>query len=139
MHVSSKCQYSSCPAHGRGGDRPSRRHFYPGSTMTDGQWALLAPLLPAAGSTGGRGDGPEKWDRRLVLDAIFYLVRGGIAWRALPADFPPHQTVYALFRRWTRARVVPDLRSVVERSFAWLTNSAASYATTRPSQPPTKP
>jgi transposase len=46
----------------------------------------------------------EKWDRRLVLDAIFYLVRGGIAWRALPADFPPHQTVYALFRRWTRAR-----------------------------------
>jgi transposase len=54
--------------------------------------------------TGGRGGRPEKWDRRLVLDAIFYLVRGGIAWRALPADFPPHQTVYALFRRWTRAR-----------------------------------
>ncbi|MFF3462405.1 transposase [Streptomyces sp. NPDC001984] len=41
---------------------------------------------------------------RLVLDAIFYLVRGGIALRALPADFPPHQTVYALFRRWTHAR-----------------------------------
>src|SRR5438046_481685 len=30
-----------------------------------------------------------------------------IAWRALPADFPPHQTVYALFRRWTRARARP--------------------------------
>nr|QIZ00714.1 transposase [Streptomyces sp. S1D4-11] len=59
MHVSPKCQYSSCPAHGRG------------------------------------------WDRRLVLDAIFYLVRGGIAWRALPSDFPPYQTVYALFRRCT--------------------------------------
>ncbi|GAA2378872.1 transposase [Nonomuraea africana] len=42
--------------------------------MTDGQWALLAPLLPAAGSTGGRGGRPEKWDRRLVLDAIFYLI-----------------------------------------------------------------
>jgi transposase len=52
----------------------------------------------------GAAGRPEKWDRRLVLDAIFYLVRGGIAWRALPADFPPHQTVYALFRRWTRAR-----------------------------------
>ncbi|HEU4542066.1 MAG TPA: transposase [Jiangellaceae bacterium] len=79
--------------------------------MTDGQWALLAPLLPAAGSTGGRGGRPEKWDRRLVLDAIFYLARGGIAWRALPVDFPPHQIVYALFRRWTRAGVVPDLRT----------------------------
>jgi transposase len=55
------------------------------------------------GSTGGRAGRPEKWDRRLVLDAIF-LLRGGIAWRALPADVPPHQTVYALFRRWTRAR-----------------------------------
>ncbi|MFJ9033716.1 hypothetical protein ACIRQP_35515 [Streptomyces sp. NPDC102274] len=32
--------------------------------MTDGQWALLAPLLPAAGSTGGRGGRPEKWHRR---------------------------------------------------------------------------
>jgi transposase len=72
--------------------------------MADGQWALLAPLLPAAGSTGGRGGRPEKRDRRLVLDAIFYLVRSGIAWRALSADFPPHQTVYALFCRWTRAR-----------------------------------
>jgi hypothetical protein len=69
VHGSSKCQYLSCPAHGRGGDRPSRRHFYPGSTMTDGQWALLAPLLPAAGSTDGRGGRPEKWDRRLVRDA----------------------------------------------------------------------
>jgi len=71
--------------------------------MTDAQWALLEPLLPPPGSGGPRGGRPEKWDRRLVLDAIFYLVRGGIAWRALPADFPPHQSVYALFRRWTRA------------------------------------
>jgi hypothetical protein len=53
-----------------------RGHFYPGSTMTDGQWALLAPLPPTAGSTGGRGGRPEVWSRRLVLDAIFYLVRG---------------------------------------------------------------
>ena len=44
--------------------------------MTDGQWALLAPLPPTAGSTGGRGGRPEVWSRRLVLDAIFYLVRG---------------------------------------------------------------
>jgi transposase len=38
-----------------------------------------------------------------VLDAIFYLVRGGIAWAALPHDFPPCQTVYGLFGRWARA------------------------------------
>ena len=38
-----------------------------------------------------------------MLDAIFYLVRGGIAWRALPAQFPPAKTVYGLFRRWAAA------------------------------------
>ena len=78
--------------------------------MTDGQWALLAPLLPAAGSTGGRGGRPEKWDRRLVLDAIFYLVRDRLAGPAgrLPAapdrlrPVPPVDP---------RAGVVPDLRS----------------------------
>jgi transposase len=72
--------------------------------MTDGPLALLAPLLQAAGSTGGSGGRPGKWDRRLVLDAICSLVRGPIAWPALPADLPPNQTVYARFRRWTHAR-----------------------------------
>jgi transposase len=87
--------------------------------MTDGPWALPAPLFPAA-STGGRGGRPEKGDRRLVLDAIFSLVRGGIAWPALPGDVPPHQTVDALSaggpgrgrgagarQRWVNGRVWP--------------------------------
>jgi transposase len=39
----------------------------------------------------------------LILDAIFYVVRGGISWRQLPKDFPPHQTVYGFFRRWVRS------------------------------------
>jgi transposase len=71
--------------------------------MTDAQWAILEPLLPPPGNTGGKGGRPEKHPRRLVLDAIFYLVRGGIAWAQLPHDFPPHQTVYDVFRRWVRA------------------------------------
>ncbi|MGH9259756.1 MAG: IS5 family transposase [Acidimicrobiales bacterium] len=78
------------------------RH-YPSSSVTDAQWAVIGPLLPPAGNTAGRGGRPEKWPRRLVLDAIFYLVRGGIAWRALPAGFPPAPTVYGFFARWARA------------------------------------
>src|SRR4051812_5848861 len=68
--------------------------------MTQAQWALLEPLLPPPGNTGGRGGRPEKHPRRRVLDAIFYVVRGGIAWAALPAEFPPVKTVYGIFRRW---------------------------------------
>jgi len=45
------------------------------------------PAAPGGGERRRRGGRPEKWDRRLVLDASFSLVRGGIAWPALPADF----------------------------------------------------
>jgi transposase len=45
--------------------------------LADPQWAILEPLLPAPGNTAGRGGRPEKHSRRLILDAIFYLVRAG--------------------------------------------------------------
>jgi hypothetical protein len=75
---------SSCPA------GTHRCQVYPSSSMTDAQWALLRPLLPLPGNTAGRGGRNEKHRRRMVLDAIFYVVRGGIAWAQLPSDFPPH-------------------------------------------------
>lgn len=101
MSSSPICTCLSCPAHDRVPSTPCR--VYPTSSITDAQWAVLAPLLPMPGNTTSRGGRPEKHPRRLVLDAIFYLVRGGIAWAALPHDFPPHQTVYGLFARWARA------------------------------------
>src|SRR3954468_1873301 len=101
MPVSPVCSCLSCPTHRGAVERPACG-FYPSSSMTDAQWAVLAPLFPPPGNTAGRGGRPEKHPRRLVLDAIFYLVRGGIAWAALPRDFPPHQTVYGLFGRWAR-------------------------------------
>src|SRR3954463_7689832 len=103
MSVSPVCSCLSCPTHATSGPKPSACGFYPSSSMTDPQWALLEPLLPPPGNRGGRGGRPEKHDRRRVLDAIFYLVRGGIAWAALPAEFPPAKTVGALFRVGARA------------------------------------
>ncbi|MFG2059436.1 IS5 family transposase [Micromonospora sp. NPDC048930] len=79
--------------------------FYPSSSLTDAQWAIIEPLLPAPGNTAGRGGRPEKHPRRLVLDAIFYLVRGGIAWRQLPVGFPPPTTVHDRFRAWAKSGV----------------------------------
>ncbi len=102
MSVSPVCSCLSCPTH-RGSVEGPVCGVYPSSTMTDAQWALLEPLLPPPGNTAGRGGRPEKHPRRRMLDAIFYVVRGGIAWSALPAEFPPAKTVYGLFRRWVRA------------------------------------
>ena len=57
---------------------------YP-TDLNDTQWQILQPLLPAAKS-GGR---PATDPKREILNGIFYVVRGGIAWRAMPHDLPP--------------------------------------------------
>lgn len=53
--------------------------------LTDAQWAVLEPHLPAA-QTGGR---PRRTHLRAVTDAILYLLRTGCQWRLLPSNFPP--------------------------------------------------
>jgi transposase len=86
-------------AYGNAADRPERQRRYP-SDMTDAEWAEVRPLLPTPGWMRGRGGRPEGYCHRAVLDAIRYLVDNGIKWRAMPADFPPWDRVYAFFRRW---------------------------------------
>jgi putative transposase len=68
------------------------------SDLTNEEWKLIEPLLPTA-KLGGR---PRKTDVREVVNAIFYLLRTGCAWRLLPHDFPPPGTVYDYFRAWTK-------------------------------------
>lgn len=80
--------------------RRQRRSAYP-SDLTNGQWAMVEAMIPDA-RPGGR---PRKADKREIVEAILYLLRAGCAWRLLPHDFPPWQTVYYYFRRWERAGV----------------------------------
>ena len=54
--------------------------------LSDEEWTILEPLLPRA-KPGGRP--PAHHTREELLEAIFYVVRGGCAWRLLPHDFPP--------------------------------------------------
>jgi transposase len=93
-----------------GGGRVSRQRRYP-SDLTDAQWALIELLLPAP-NTGGR---PEKHPRRDIVDAILYVVRTGCAWRQLPFDFPPWQTVYWYFTRWEKDKVTEQILAVLRR------------------------
>lgn len=73
------------------------RHPYP-SDLTDAEWAILASLIPDP-RPGGR---PPRHDRRDLVDAMRYVARGKIAWRALPHEYPPWQTVSHSFRQWRR-------------------------------------
>lgn len=110
MPVLPVCPCLSCPTHPRRGCA-----LYP-SSLSDAQWAVIGPALPPPASETGRGR-PETHPRRLVLDAVFYLVAEGVRWRSLPTDFPPWQTVYGFFSRWrddgTWQRVHDALRDQV--------------------------
>ena len=64
--------------------------------LSDDQWALLEPMIPKP-SKRGRPRG----DRRPFINAILYIVKGGIPWRLLPINFPPWKTVFHVFRKWT--------------------------------------
>jgi len=72
-----------------------KRKPYP-SDLNDAQWQILEPLIPPA-KLGGR---PREVDIREILNGIFYEIRSGCAWRMLPHDLPPWQTVYHYFRQW---------------------------------------
>jgi transposase len=66
------------------------------SDPTDAEWQLLAPFLPRPANTGR----PRSWKMRELIDAIFFVLRGGVRWSMLPKHFPPHQTTYGWFMRF---------------------------------------
>ncbi len=75
---------------------PTReREPYP-SDLTDAEWQVLAPLIPGPAKLGR----PPRYEKRAVLNAIFYVVRSGCSWRMLPGEMPPWRIVYYYFMRW---------------------------------------
>ena len=79
--------------------KPDRR-AYP-TDLTDTQWGLIAPLISEA-EPGGRA---RKATSRELVNAILYFLRAGTAWRLVPHEFPPWQTVYSYLGRWQREGV----------------------------------
>jgi transposase len=69
------------------------------TSLSDRQWAVIEPLLPARNPRhGGR---PLKYDRRLILDTILFVLRTGCAWRHVPHDLAPWDAAYRWFAAWT--------------------------------------
>ena len=87
------------------------RNAYP-SDLTDEQWAILRPLIPAEKT--GQGGRPREVDMREVVNTILYLNRSGCQWDMLPHDLLPKSTVYDYFAQWrddgTWTRLVTALR-----------------------------
>ena len=86
------------------------------TVLTDEMWERLEPLLP--NRTPRRGG--QRTDHREVLEAIICRFRTGSRWRDLPAGFPPWQTVWWRFDRWsedgTSDRVLVELQGFAHPS-----------------------
>src|SRR5918995_5067503 len=66
------------------------------SDLTDEEWTLIEPMMPAPNRIGR----PRKTELREIVNALLYMASSGGAWRLLPKDFPPFSTVQKYFYRW---------------------------------------
>lgn len=93
-------------------EAPAGKTSHP-SDLNEAEWAIPAPSIPRARKPGR----PEKHPKRTILNAIFYLVRRGGAWRMLPSDLPPWKLVGYYFPHWKKqgvwARLSDALRDAV--------------------------
>src|SRR6202021_2522848 len=74
--------------------------------LTDGQWAIVEPLLRLHRHEDNRG---RPWhDTRLVLNGVFRVLGTGARWRQLPEKYPPHQTCHRRFQQWIRSGMLEE-------------------------------
>jgi putative transposase len=76
--------------------------------LSDAEWARLEPLLPVA-HTGH----PRHHSLRTLVNALLYVLRSGCAWRLLPHEWPPWQTVYYYLRKWRRDGTLERIHTVL--------------------------
>jgi putative transposase len=73
-----------------------RQGYY--TDVSDAEWAIIAPFLLDRQPRGR----PWSHTRREIVNAMFYIIRSGCAWRLLPRDLPPWKTVFHYWRHWRR-------------------------------------
>lgn len=92
----------------------SSRKAYP-SDLTEAEWKKLEPLIPAIAEDATH----VVYERKEIVNAIFYVLRSGCPWRLMPHDLPNWSTVYDYFKQWrqdgTWDTVLLTLRREVRR------------------------
>jgi len=78
------------------------------SDLTDAPWELVQSLIPTW-SVGRK----RTTDMREVLNAIFYVLTSGCAWKNLPHDFPPEGTVRDYFHKWRRLGIWDNMHDTL--------------------------
>jgi putative transposase len=86
------------------------RKAYP-SDLTERQWELLKPLIPAIGEEAAN----VVYTRREIVNGILYVLRSGCPWRLVPHDLPAWGTLYWYFRRWRNDGIWDEILHALRR------------------------
>lgn len=81
-------------------------------SLSDEQWARIAPVLPPQKPPKGR----PPLDHRTILAGIFWMIRTGASWREVPADFGPWQTINTRYQRWRHAGIWQQILDALDPS-----------------------
>lgn len=92
----------------------TRRKPYP-TDLKDKEWAKIEHLIPQPRSGASIGGRPAKYERREILNALFYMTKAGCTWRMLPHDLPPWEVVYMYFAQWRDQGVFERINEVLRR------------------------
>lgn len=90
-----------------------RKKPYP-TDLHDTEWQLIQPLLPQPNHAPQRGR-PTEVDYREIVNALRYIARSGCAWDMLPHDFPPSDTVYYYFRKWSKDGTLKHIHTALHQ------------------------
>ena len=85
-----------------------------GEELSEAEWALIAPLLPAERGRVGR----PSHDNRRVLNGILWTVRSGARWIDVPERYGRWNSVYRRFRRWSQTGVFEALLETLAGALA---------------------
>ena len=92
------------------------RKAYP-TDLKNKEWAKIEHLIaqPRSGGKSTAGGRPPKYERREILNALFYMTKAGCTWRMLPHDLPPWEVVYMYFSQWRDEGVFESINEVLRR------------------------
>ena len=93
------------------------RRPYP-EDLSDQEWRQIEPILEKLKKIKGR---PPLYERREILNALFYVLRTGCSWRHLPHDFPPWKAVYGQFLRWRQHGILEKIHHILRKELRILT------------------
>jgi len=83
--------------------------------LSDEEWSLIWPLLPAERGRGCRPAG----DNRPFFEGMMWIARTGAQWRHLPEEYGKWNSVFRRYRRWVTTGVfdamLETLAGAVER------------------------